>query len=315
MTSRTADVPGADAGSAVPVSAGTRRVLIANVVVQVGIVVTGGLVRLTGSGLGCPTWPECTDGSLVPTAGQAEGTQSLIEFGNRLLTLVLVVVAIAALVAVLRHRPRRRPLVVLAALVLAGIPAQAVLGGVTVLVDLHPAAVAAHFLLSMAVIAAAVVLLNRSGEAGDGPATPTVRGELRSLAWVISVVAVTVLVLGTVVTGSGPHAGDEASPRFGFDVRAASWLHADVVILLVGLTVAFWLGCRLTGAPRSPQRAAVWLLLACVAQGAVGYTQYFTGVPVALVSLHVLGACLVWVATVTLLLSTRRHPAGAIGSG
>ena len=309
------EVPGSGVGPTAPVGAGTRRLLLANVVAQVGIVVTGGLVRLTGSGLGCPTWPECTEGSLVPTPGQAEGTQSLVEFGNRLLTFVLVVVAVAALVAVVRQRPRRRPLVVLAALVLAGIPAQAVLGGVTVLVDLHPAAVAAHFLLSMAVIAAAVALLHRAGEAGDGPAVPTVRGELRSLAWVISAVGAGVLVLGTVVTGSGPHAGDDASPRFGFDVRAASWIHADVVILFLGLTVAFWLGCRLTGAPRSPQRAGGWLLLACMAQGAVGYTQYFTGVPVALVGLHVLGACLVWVATVSLVLSTRRRAAPAAWPG
>jgi cytochrome c oxidase assembly protein subunit 15 len=289
----------------------THRILVANVVAQVGIVVTGGLVRLTGSGLGCPTWPECTRGSLVPTAGQPEGTQSLIEFGNRLLTFVLVLVAVAALVAVVRQRPRRRPLVVLATMVLAGIPAQAVLGGVTVLVDLHPAAVAAHFLLSMGVIAAAVVLVRRAGEPGDGPAVPTVRNELRMLAWAIGAAAVVVLVLGTVVTGSGPHAGDEASPRFALDVRTVSWLHADVVILLLGLTVAFWLGCRLTGAPQAVQRAAGWLLLACLAQGAVGYAQYFAGVPVALVSLHVLGACLVWVATVWLLLSTRSRGTSA----
>jgi cytochrome c oxidase assembly protein subunit 15 len=300
-------LPEQRAGGDLCVGRTTRRLLVANVAAQVGIVVTGGLVRLTGSGLGCPTWPECTDGSLVPTSGQAEGTQSLVEFGNRLLTVVLVVVAVAALVAVVRQRPRRRPLVTLAALVLAGIPAQAVLGGFTVLVDLHPAAVAAHFLLSMAVIAAAVVLLRRATEAGDGPALPTVRGELRVLSGVIAVVALVVLALGTVVTGSGPHAGDEASPRFGFDPRAVSWLHADLVIVFVGLALAFWLGCRLSGAPARSRRAAGWLLVAILAQGAVGYAQYFSGVPVALVAVHVLGACLVWVAALTVELSTRER--------
>jgi cytochrome c oxidase assembly protein subunit 15 len=200
--------------------------------------------------------------------------------------------------------------VTLAALVLAGIPAQALLGGVTVLVDLHPAAVAAHFLLSMAVIAAAVVLLRRATEPGDGPAAPTVRPELRALSRVITAVALVVLALGTVVTGSGPHAGDEASPRFGFDLRAASWLHADLVIVFAGLALAFWLGCRLTAAPPRPRHAAGWLLAAILAQGSLGYAQYFSGVPVALVALHVLGACLVWVAALTVLLSTRaRGPA------
>jgi cytochrome c oxidase assembly protein subunit 15 len=292
------------------VGRGTRGLLVANLAAQIGIVVTGGLVRLTGSGLGCPTWPECTDDSLVPLRGQSEGVHSLVEFGNRLLTFVLVVVAIAALVAVVRQHPRRRPLVILAALVLAGIPAQAVLGGVTVLVDLHPAAVAAHFMLSIAVIAAAYWLLARAVEDSDGPARPTVRRELRLVAQVLVWLAVAVLVMGTVVTGSGPHAGDADSPRFGFDVRMASWLHADLVILFVGLVAASWLGMRLTDAPQPAQRAARWLVVACVAQGFLGYLQFFTGVPVPLVALHMLGSCLVWVATLHLLRSTRlrAHP-------
>jgi heme a synthase len=288
-----------------PVGPGTRRVLLANVVVQIGIVVTGGLVRLTGSGLGCPTWPRCTSDSLVPVAAQPEGVRSLVEFGNRLLTLVLVAVAVAALVAVLRQVPRRRPLVVLAAVVLAGIPAQAVLGGVTVLVDLHPAAVASHFLLSVGVIAAAFVLLVRSAEAGDGPAVPVVRRELRVLAAGLTGLAVVVLAMGTVVTGSGPHAGDAESPRFDVDVRSVAWLHADLVILFVGLAVAFWLGVRVSAGPPRAARAAVWLLAACLAQGLLGYLQYFTGVPAGLVALHMLGACLVWVATLGVLVSTR----------
>lgn len=283
----------------------TRRILLANLVAQVGIVVTGGLVRVTGSGLGCPDWPRCSGSSLVPVAGQSEGVHKLIEFGNRTLTFVLVVVAIAALVAVLRQVPRRRSLVVLASLVLAGIPAQAVLGGITVLVDLHPAAVAAHFLLSIAVIAAAFWLLVRSAEPDDGPVTVVVRPELRLLARGLVGLAGVVLVMGTVVTGSGPHAGDANSPRFDFDVRSISWLHADLVILFIGLSVAFWLGVRLTSGPAGARLAGRRLLEACVAQGVIGYLQYFTGVPTGLVALHVLGSCLVWVATLGVLAATR----------
>lgn len=283
----------------------THHILLANVVAQVGIVVTGGLVRLTGSGLGCPDWPQCSGSSLVPVSGQSEGFHKLIEFGNRTLTFVLTVVAVAALVAVIRQVPRRRPLVVLASLVLAGIPAQAVLGGITVLVDLHPAAVAAHFLLSIAVIAAAVWLLVRANEPGDGPITVVVRRELRVLAQALVGLALVVLAMGTVVTGSGPHAGDASSPRFGLDVRSASWLHADLVILFVGLSVAFWLGIRLSDGPERARLAGRRLLEACVAQGFLGYVQYFSGVPTGLVVLHVLGSCLVWVAVLGVLASTR----------
>jgi len=298
-----------------------RRVLVANVVAEVGIVVTGGLVRLTGSGLGCPTWPECTDGNLVPVPAQSQGLHTFIEFGNRLLTFAVLVAAIGSLVVVLRPwlasrfarlpavgapGPVRRPLVWLAASGILGIAAQAALGGVTVLLDLHPATVAAHFLLSMAMIAIAFVLLWRAREPGDGPVRIVVRPELRWLGWAIAGVAVVVLTLGTVVTGSGPHSGDsEAAARFDLDVRMMSWLHADVVLLFVGLAVAFWLGARLTTAPPHSRRWAALLLAACAAQGVIGYTQYFAGVPVGLVSLHMLGACLVWLATLGVLLSTR----------
>jgi cytochrome c oxidase assembly protein subunit 15 len=307
---------------AAPVGPWTRRILLTNVVTQVAIVVTGGLVRLTGSGLGCPTWPECTDGSIVPVANQAEGFHKLIEFGNRSLTGILVVVAGLALLAVSRGwwarwlggaaAPVRRPLVALAAAVVLGIVAQAVLGGITVLMGLHPLTVAAHFLVSMALIAAAFVLYARGNEAGDGAAVPTVRRELRLVAAVQVAMALAVLTLGTVVTGSGPHSGDaDVVVRFQVDPRVVSWLHADVVIAFVGLTVAFWLGARLTAAPVRAQRAALLLLAACVLQGAIGYAQYFSGLPVALVALHMLGACLIWIATLWLLLSTRARAATA----
>lgn len=312
--------PGTTGGAVGPAG---RAVLLANVVAEVAIVVTGGLVRLTGSGLGCPTWPECTSGNLVPTPTQSEGLHSFIEFGNRLLTFAVLVAAVSALVVVLRpwlayRLPgrsalgapgrARRPLVWLAAVGIAGIGAQAALGGVTVLLDLHPATVAAHLLLSMAMIAVAFILFWRAREPGDQPVTVIVRRELRQLSWVIAGLAVVVLILGTVVTGSGPHSGDaDVLSRFDLDVRMMSWLHADVVLVFVGLTLAFWLGARLSGAPALTRRAAVLLVLACVVQGALGYTQYFTGVPAGLVSLHMLGACLVWLGTLGALLSTRER--------
>ncbi len=306
-----------------------RRILLANVVAEVGIVVTGGLVRLTGSGLGCPTWPECTDGSLVPVPTQSEGFHKFIEFGNRLLTFAVLVAAVAALLVVLRpwlarRFPQvgrlgaagivRRPLVWLALGVNVGIVAQAALGGVTVLLDLHPATVAAHFLLSMVMIALAYLLYRRAADPADQPVTVVVRPELRWVAFALVLLGVTVLVLGTVVTGSGPHSGDaDVVARFDLDVRMMSWLHADVVLLFLGLAVAYTLGARLSGAPAHATRAGLGLLAASLTQGVIGYVQYFAGVPVPLVALHMLGACLVWIATLEVLLSTRRRgvPAGA----
>ncbi|MCZ3390069.1 MAG: COX15/CtaA family protein [Actinomycetia bacterium] len=298
-----------------------RRILLANVVAEIGIVVTGGLVRLTGSGLGCPTWPECTDESLIPVPTQSEGFHKFIEFGNRLLTFAVLVAAVAALIVVLRPwlakrfpgtkrlgEPGtvRRPLGWLAVGVNLGIVAQAALGGVTVLLDLNPAVVAAHFLLSMAMIAAAYLLYRRAADPGDQPVTIDVRAELRWVAYALVVFCFAVLVLGTVVTGSGPHSGDaDEIARFGFDIRMVSWLHADLVMLFLGLALTFTLGARLSGAPVHATRAGLALLAVCLAQGALGYTQYFTGVPVPLVSLHMLGACLVWVATLEVLVSTR----------
>jgi cytochrome c oxidase assembly protein subunit 15 len=306
------------------------RVLLANVIAEVGIVVTGGLVRLTGSGLGCPTWPECTDGSLVPVPTQSEGFHKFIEFGNRLLTFALLVAAVAALVVVVRPwlarrfpslprvgqgGPVRRPLVWLAAGGLAGIAGQAALGGLTVLLDLHPATVAAHFMLSMVMVALAFILYRRAGEDGDAPVHIIVRRELRWVGVTIVVSSVVVLGLGTLVAGSGPHSGDaDAAARFDFDVRMVSWLHADVVMLFLGLAVAFLLGARLTDAPGRVTRAGVLLLAAVGAQGAIGYAQYFAGVPVGLVSVHMLGACLVWIASLNVLLTTRERGVDAAHS-
>ena len=324
-----------------PVGPGTRRLFAAVVAAQSVIVVTGGLVRLTGSGLGCPTWPECAPGSYVPTVEQAEGVHSYIEFGNRLLTFVLTAVVIAAVVAAWRHRPRRSDLLALAGLQLVGVAAQAALGGITVLTGLNPATVAAHFLLSMILIAGAVVLLevsgrgrdrrrsvralggdDRPGSSGVAEVAPVlgaestsdtvspVRTEIRWLGVVLLVVAALVLVMGTIVTGSGPHSGDAEQPaRLDVDPQTVSWLHADLVFLLLGLSVAMVLALRLTDAPMSLRRRAAAVLAVLLAQGAVGYLQYFTGVPAALVALHMVGACLVVITTVRLLLALR--PAAA----
>src|ERR687889_132568 len=223
-----------------------QRLALASVVANAGIVVTGGAVRLTASGLGCPTWPRCTTTSYTPTAEYA--VHGVIEFGNRLLTFVLTAVVAACLVAVWRQRPVRPGMRRLALLVFLGIPAQALLGGVTVLTGLNPWTVMGHFLLSMVLIGIAVVLHRRVGE-GDGAPVALVAPALQTLSrLVLGVVALT-LAVGTVVTGSGPHSGDVEAGRTGFTPASVSQLHADLVMLLIGLTVALWFALRATGAP------------------------------------------------------------------
>lgn len=289
-----------------------RRVLLANLAAQVLIVVTGGLVRLTGSGLGCPTWPECVPGSYVPVVEQAEGFHKYVEFGNRTLTGVVGLAALGALVVtvllVRRGRPRRLLVLGAAPLVLTAV--QVVLGGITVLTRLHPVTVAAHFLVSMALIAVSVLLIDRLAR-DDGPAVAVVRREVLALGTALGVVAVVVLVLGTVVTGSGPHSGDADTPaRFGLDPRTVSWLHADAVLLFVGLVVGLVVALRVLDAPRRARRRATWLLSVTLAQGLVGYVQYLTGLPEALVLTHMLGAALLVVAlTLALAALHERRPA------
>lgn len=257
---------------------------------QAGLVLTGGAVRITGSGLGCPTWPECTPGSYTPVPHQAEGQlHAWIEFGNRLLTFALVAVSIAVLIHVLYKG--RRDLRTLALGQLLGILGQGVLGGITVLTDLHPLPVAGHLLLSIILIAGAASLYSRR----EFVASP--RTDLEPLTKRISQIHIAltfvVIVLGTVVTGSGPHAGDEKAQRFGFDIRTVAWLHADVVITLLGLTAAFYILVR--NDKELLRRVTVFTVIA-LAQGAIGYIQYFTGIPEILVAAHLLGATLVWIA-------------------
>ncbi len=257
---------------------------------QAGLVLTGGAVRITGSGLGCPTWPECTPGSYTPVPHQAEGQlHAWIEFGNRLLTFALVAVSIAVLLHVLYKG--RRDLRTLALGQLLGILGQGVLGGITVLTDLHPLPVAGHLLLSIILIAGAASLYSRR------EFIAAARTDLEPLTKRIShlhiALTFVVIVLGTVVTGSGPHAGDEKAQRFGFDIRTVAWLHADVVIALLGLTAAFYILVR--NDKELLRRVTVFTVIA-LAQGAIGYIQYFTGIPEILVAAHLLGATLVWIA-------------------
>ena len=275
---------------------------LASLVANLLIVVTGGLVRLTSSGLGCPDWPRCTGASLRPTPEM--GVHSAIEFGNRLLTFVLAAVAVATLVTAWRQRPRRRDLRRLAGALALGIPLQAVLGGITVLTRLNPWVVTGHFVSSMVMVALATTLLRRS--AGPGGRSVPAGGPLpRRLAAAVMATAAAVVYLGTVVTGSGPHAGDIDAVRTGLDPALVAQLHADMVFLLVGLSVGLAVTLAATGAPAGQRRAALLLVAVELAQGAVGYTQYFLKLPAALVAVHMLGASLVVAAAVNLVLATR----------
>jgi cytochrome c oxidase assembly protein subunit 15 len=256
---------------------------------QATLIVTGGAVRLTGSGLGCPTWPECTPGSYIPVAHQAEPLLNVwIEFGNRLLGIVLGFVSLLVVIAVLKSK--RKDLRILAFGQLLGVIVQGILGGITVRTDLHPNFVAPHFLISIILIPGAVSLYSRRR-------TPAVFVKSSSLTNRISLAHVTTaflaIVLGTIVTGSGPHAGDAQAERLNLDIQIISWLHADAVIILLGITLAFYVAQGTS--ERTKKTIKIFSALALV-QGGIGYIQYFTGVPEILVGAHILGATLVWIA-------------------
>jgi cytochrome c oxidase assembly protein subunit 15 len=288
-----------------PTAATMRLLALLGVIVNAGIIVSGGAVRLTASGLGCPTWPKCTGDSLVPTRDAGHpGLNMAIEFGNRTVTLLVLAVGVAAFVAASRLTPRRRDLLRLAALQPLGVVAQAGLGGVTVLTKLHPATVAAHYMLSAAILLAAYALYARAGE-GDGPPRVLVRPPLRALAYALTAVVGALLAAGTIVTGTGPHAGDAAAPRFGFNIEQVARLHGALAWATVALTIALMIGLRRTNAPRPLQRRALDLFVVELAQGGIGYMQYFLGVPALLVGLHMLGSALVWLAALRVVFALR----------
>jgi cytochrome c oxidase assembly protein subunit 15 len=256
---------------------------------QATLIVTGGAVRLTGSGLGCPTWPECTPGSYTPVAHQAEPILNVwIEFGNRLLGIVLGFVSLLVVIAVLKCK--RKDLRIIAFGQLLGVIVQGILGGITVRTDLHPNFVAPHFLISIILIPGAVSLYSRRR-------APAVFVKSSPLTNRISLAHITTaflaIVLGTIVTGSGPHAGDAQAERLNLDIQTISWLHADAVIILLGITFAFYVAQGTS--ERTKKTIKIFSALALV-QGGIGYIQYFTGVPEILVGAHILGATLVWIA-------------------
>ena len=286
-----------------------RRIALAGVVASAGIVMTGAGVRLSESGLGCPDWPRCTATSIVASGASGDPLiHRWVEFGNRLVTVAIFVVAAAVFIAAWRYRPdragRRKDLVWLASAQPAGILAQAALGGIVVLTKLDPVWVSVHFLLSMALAAAAVALYVRCTE-GRGPARPLVPREVRLLAFGAVGVLGLMLAAGTVVTGTGPLAGAGDVPRFHLPLTGVTQFHADIGWLLGGLVIALVLGLRLGGAPRRAVRLG-WLLLALIGvQGAVGYAQYFSGLPAGLVWVHVANSVLIWITALLLLFALR----------
>lgn len=292
--------------------ANLRKILLANVIAQVGIVVTGGLVRVTSSGLGCPTWPECVDGSITPTSAQTESWHKYVEFGNRLLTFVLVIIAAMVIVAIRKSKLGRRDLTILSYSTLAGILIQVVLGGITVLTKLHPLTVAAHFLVSIGLISIAFALHRRAVET-ENVTKPKPSFELtvppifRQGAQLHTALALLVIVVGTIVTGSGPHAGDvNEVTRLPIDPRVISWLHADLVLLYIGLTLGLYVAAKSLKLNSVIVRAIVTVLVVSAVQGVIGYVQYFTGLPWVLVAFHITGSCLLWIATLNLLFTTRK---------
>ncbi len=273
---------------------------LALLIAQAALVVTGGAVRLTGSGLGCPTWPECTPGSYVPIKNQAEGTvHSWIEFGNRLLTFVLVIVAIATLVAVIKSG--RKDLRFLALGQFLGIFGQGVLGGITVLTNLNPISVASHYLLSIILIAGATSLYSQRHQKSEKK-FPSLQQKNYSRVHIMW--SALVVILGTVVTGSGPHAGDIKAPRLHIRIQDAALLHGSAVVILIFFTIAFYFNASTSQLTK--QRLLFFLVLS-LAQGLIGYIQYLQGVPELLVATHLLGSSIVWIAAWQVWLSVSRQ--------
>ena len=312
-----------------PTPVSMRRLALAGVIANTVIMSTGAAVRLSASGLGCPDWPQCSAADVVASknAGQTL-LNTWIEFGNRLLNFPLVVIAVLIFIAAWRFRPdgaagpgtgRRRDLVWLGAAQPLGVVAQAVIGGIVVLTKLSPAAVSVHFLVSAAVLAAAVALHMRCAQIADtsgGSGTATVRRDLQLIAAALVAVTCVMLAAGTVVTGTGPLAGDAGVPRYKLPLEGVTQLHADIGWLLAGLSIALVLGLRLSGAPRRAVRAG-WIMLAALGlQGVIGYTQYFTHLPAGLVWVHVTGSVLVWIAVLRLFFTVReRGPVNTARTG
>jgi heme a synthase len=278
----------------------TRILAWVNLALQAVIVGTGGAVRLTGSGLGCPTWPQCTDGSLIATPEM--GIHGVIEFGNRLLTFVLVAAAVLLFLSVVRTAPTGRRLVLPSLLVGLGIPAQGVVGGITVLTGLNPYVVGLHFVISIGLVALSTVVVWRVhypvAERAAVVSPPT-----RAAAWGALVLALVTIVVGIVTTGSGPHAGDSGAARNGLDSELLQHVHSWPAYALFAVTVALLILTR--QAPRM-RRFVILLLVAEGVQIAVGIAQARTGLPAGLVALHMILACLVTAFATAVVLAARQ---------
>lgn len=270
------------------------RITLVALVALAAIVVTGGAVRLTSSGLGCSTWPRCTPGSLTPEFA----LHPMVEFTNRVVSAAVGLAVLGTVVGAVLRQPRRRDLTLLAVGLLVGYFAQAVLGGLTVLFHLSPVLVMAHFLVSMLLLWDAFMLRQRASRP-VGERYPVVRDEVLLLARIAAGTGAIILVLGTVVTGTGPNSGASVVTRLPFQLRDVAQLHSDAVLFLTGVTVALAVVLRMVRAPKAAQQRCRLLLGLIVAQAAVGFTQYFLGLPRALVELHILGATLFWLATLS----------------
>lgn len=282
-----------------------ERATLTAVVMSVLIVVTGGAVRLTGSGLGCETWPKCSDDSFTATSEM--GLHGAIEFSNRMLAYVLSAAVGWAIIAVRAAKPVRPQLSKLAWAQFWLVMGNAVIGGVTVLTELNPYTVAGHFLLALALLTVATLTWLRARE-GDTPPRPLVGRLVKQLVYALTVVSVGLVAAGTVVTGSGPHAGDSSEvPRMPLNPETVTQVHALLAWLVVGLTVALWCVLRAFDAPVGPLRRTRELFLVLMAQGVIGYVQYFTDLPEVLVGIHLLGSTLVWIAICRLVLSLRER--------
>ncbi|MFE0452043.1 heme A synthase [Streptomyces sp. NPDC058914] len=283
-----------------------QRAALAALVMSVVIVVTGGAVRLTGSGLGCPTWPKCTDDSLTATSEM--GVHGAIEFGNRLLTYVLCAAVGWAIVAARSQKPYRRSLTRLGWAQFWVVMSNAVLGGIVVLVGLNPYTVAAHFVATSALIAVATVMWQRTRE-GDTAPRPLVGRSVQQLVWFLVAASVLLILVGTVVTGAGPHAGDSSEvERMPVDWESVSKVHAVLAWIVVSLTFALWFVLKAVDAPEGPLHRTRDLFVILLAQGVIGYVQYFTDLPEILVGLHMLGSALTWIAVLRVLLALRERP-------
>lgn len=268
------------------------KLLAFNIFVQSAIIVTGAIVRITKSGLGCPTWPQCVGDSIVPLAEQEESWHKYVEFGNRLLTFVLLIVAVLVFVAVWKSR-QAKSIILLATAPAIGTLAQAILGGVTVLTGLHPTTVAAHFLVSIVIVGLSFKLFIQV-------ANPEREIQVTALQRLFIVSAFSTLALGTLVTGSGPHSGDKyASSRFSFDLATIANIHSKSVWLFCILSLILAIQI-LKSRYQKVFNSLAFLGITVIGQAGIGYYQFHQGVPEILVFLHVIGSTVFWIASLNL---------------